>query len=621
VRAVYVALFVTEAVVAVAALWPYARGLRLWGINHLAFYPLPVKLAAIALIGVSLIPPVARALYAAVLSLCAALAGGGSRSTLLIAAISMASVVTFYHFHAATHLLGDSQLIVQSFEAAEKGHKQVMMRSAQSIMERDHISRGMTLLYYGSVKVAGTVFKRPLIDGLRVLPCLLGGVFVFLVLKMACSPVLSPALRAWLLVLGICTTSLQVFFGYVENYSAILVLLTVYACAGFMLMHRRAPLWVPAALLVVAVFVHIQSILFLPSLVFLVAWRLALVLRYAVPTLVGLTLAGTLAARSLNIPGDFYLPLVADESSYGIVTPGHLLDIANELLMLLPIAGVIAAMGWAARRGRAGGGDDEWFAQPVEWQFVALMVIPCVVYMVFFKSEIGMARDWDLFTTTSIGLVPLALLAIARYVAAGGPDRRRLSAVFAPAMVTTVVLTVSWIGVNASADRTSERFESILAYDQTHAGYAYENLAIYYHSAGHLSKAIHAMEIGARVSSNPRLYARLAVYYEENGDIDGAVVMLRDVLGKHPTHDKVRSKLLDLLEKSRRWPDLVEVARGGVEHHPQMPIYYFALGEGLIRTGSVEEGLDVFRTCLTLDPPEGARQHIERRLKEHGQSP
>ncbi len=623
-------LVVTFALIALVTLLPSARDARLWGLNHLAFYSLPVRLAALALMALAFVPAVARVAFGALTKFPDALAGGGSRSTMIIFIVSIASVVLFYQFRSATLLLGDGQLLAKSFEASYQGHATVIMRSARAILANDSISPGMTLLYYWTVKVAVVVFKQTPAEGMRWLPCMLGGVFIFFFLRLVRDAPLSNALKVWLLVLGLFTTSVQLFFGYVENYSAILILLAMYVSACFLVIHRRSALWVPIVLLAVSVFTHIQSILFAPSLIFLMAWQLAkgrrrVVLRSGVPVLMVLTGAAAIIARAGNIPGDFYLPLTADNESYGIISPGHLGDLLNEAMMLLPIALVALAVWWAGRKAAHQPTNvtsgNEWFAMPVEWQYVALMVVPCLMYMTLFKPEIGMARDWDLFTMTSVALVPLVLLIVNRYSKAAQLSGAAMARVSAPALVMAAVMGIGWFGVNASGDRTGNRFEAILAYDQTHVGYAYENLALYYQSRGQLAKAIDALETGAHTSGNPRLYARLAVLYEENGDIDAGITMLRDILATHPDHSKARSKLMDLLEKAKRYDELITVSRDGVKYHPKNAIYYFALGESLIRTGQTDEGLDVFRTCLTLGPPDGAREHVLRRFEQFGQTP
>jgi hypothetical protein len=174
---VMVATLFSAALVAAAAFLP---DVRLWSINHMAFLPLPVRVALLAVVALAFIPPVARWLYRAALAAAGRWAGLRQRNNALtvLTTIALAATVAFYQLHTATNLLGDGQLIVQSFEAADEGHDQVIMRSAYAIVTEENIAPGATLLYYGAIKTLKP-FKRTLLDSMRILNCVLGGLFVF----------------------------------------------------------------------------------------------------------------------------------------------------------------------------------------------------------------------------------------------------------------------------------------------------------------------------------------------------------------------------------------------------------------------------------------------------------
>jgi tetratricopeptide (TPR) repeat protein len=630
-RTLLATLVVTVVMIAAAALVPAAREGRLWGINHLAFYSVPVRLAAVILMALAFVPGIARPAYDALVRVPGALRDAGGRSNLIIALVALGSVFLFYQLRAATTLLGDGQLLLKSFEVGHAGtNDKVLMRSVGSIVTSDLISPGTTLLYYGVMKLVAGPIGRPVADALAMVPSLLGGIYVFFVLRFVRDLPASNTIRAWLLVLGIFTAGLQLFFGYIENYSLILLLLALYVAAALRVLHGRGAIWVPAVLLLAAAYAHVQSLVFLPSLIYLVAWRRSgcndrVAGNLFVPVLLILTVAGALVARALEIPGDFYLPWTANEDTYGIVSPGHLLDMLNEAFMLVPVLPFVVVAWWVGRRAPAGDTSDGWFNTPREWQFVAMMLVTCLVYMTFFKPEIGMARDWDLFSMSVVALVPLVLLAVNRYLTRTAPGRNAAAVITVPALVVTVVMAVSWIGINASADRTTDRYEAILDYDTTHVGYAYENLATFYYDRNDLPRAIRAQEKGATISGNPRIYAKLAGYYELYGDIESGIEVLRGAVERYPRHQKARKKLLDLLEKGQRWEEMERVSRGGHEFYPREPIYAFALGVALVRQGKTEAGVEALRDCLELNPPEAMRKHVqgfitnyEQRLKSGG---
>jgi hypothetical protein len=313
------------------------------------------------------------------------------------------------------------------------------------------------------------------------------------------------------------------------------------------------------------------------------------------------------------------------------LAPRHFADIANELLMLLPIAPVIATMGWLGRRAERAGGRDpirekattkdpaSWFSHPVEWQFVGTILVGCALYVFFFRPEIGMARDWDLFTMATVGLVPFSLLALNRYVRIGGLTTDTTARFAVPSLVLVVVMSVAWVGINASTNRTIDRFQRILAYDKAHAAYAWENLAILEHDRGNLDAAIRTMETAIANGNNPRHSVRLAVYLEEAKRIDEAIALVEKVLARRPDYDKARYRLTVFLEKKGDWAKMLEVAREGMRYHPDESFYRFLYGESLIRAGRTDEGVEMFKSCRDMNLPPAAKQRVEQVLSYYAE--
>jgi Tfp pilus assembly protein PilF len=620
------------ALITAASFLPRAQ---LWGINHLAFYPLPARIAALALVAVAFVPPIARRLYAELLTLSKTLKNGGRGVDIALTVIAVASVVMFMGLKVSTNLLGDGQLIAQSYDAAWEGNDSVIMRSTKAIVTEERIAPGATLLYYGTAKAVTAAFDKGPVWGIRLFTCMLGAFFVYILLSLLRGGPFSPEIRLWLMMLALFSVTMQLFFGYVENYAPLVFFGFLYVLAGFLVLHDRGKTWVAVLLLVVSIYMHIQAVLFAPSLVYLIAWRTArkrkaAVERYAGPVLTFVTVAVAFVAGFTQF-GGYYLPLRGNEQSYGLFSSLHFIDIFNEIVMLMPILPMLAVMAWMTRSMPAGGaarrgksrdkspGSTAWFTMTAEWQFVILILVPCFVYLFLFKPEIGMARDWDLFTMTSLGLVPLALLVLNRFLRATRMQSAAASFT-SPALAIYVMLAISWIGINASPARSTARFERILEYDRTHAPYAYENLAIFYYESGRLDKATEMIEIACEISHNPRQYVRLAMYYNEQGRGEDAMELMRRTLEKHPDYGKARFYLVSLLEKRKLFDELLEVSRTGTKNHPEEAIYWFYLGEVSLRKGNVEEGLAAHKKCLTLNPPAKARERCMEQIRKYSEN-
>jgi hypothetical protein len=614
------------ALVAAAAFLPHAQ---LWGINHLIFYPVPVRVIALALIGVTFIPAVGRRLYAAMLGLSRTIKQGGQRVDLALTVIAILSVILFWTFRASTNLLGDGQLIAQSYEAAWEGNDRVIMRSTKAIVTEERIAPGATLMYYGAAKAVSGAFGKGPVWGIKLFVSWLGALLVYLLLNVLRKGPFSSEVRLWMLALAVFSSTMELFFGYIEFYAPLVFLAFLYVSVGFLVIHEGSKPWAVAVLFLLTVYTHIQAVLLGPSLLFLILWRTMkqrrrLVERYAGPALTVLVVVVAIAAGFTRI-GKYYLPLRGDGGSYGLFSPIHIADALNEIMILMPILPLFIVMAWVnrsltrntdGRRGKpdAPDGATGWFAMTAEWHFVLLMLVPCFLYLFLFKPEIGMARDWDLFTMTTLGLVPLALLIVNRFFRA---TKMQLTAASftAPAIAIYVVLAIAWVGINSSSARSTARFERILEYDKTHASYAYENLAIYYHDNGMLDKATEIMETACDISRNPRQYVRLAMYYEEQGRREDAYALMWSNLKKHPENHKVRAYLLSLLEADKRWEEAWEVARDGTKYHPEESLYWFFYGDISIEKGMVDVGLSALRKCLTLGPPVTVRERCLERIK------
>ncbi len=605
-----------------ASFFPAAR---LWGVNQLAFLPPTSRYAAFALLALAFIPALARALYRAALGASEKHASVSKPVGLAITTVvALASIAGFWQFRVATNLLGDGQLIAQSFEAAEEGHNSVIMRSAHAIVTEETIAPGTTLLYYAAVKSAVRITKadKP-VRAMRALNCIMGGVFVFMLLTISRSKMLGAEPRVWLVTLTLFSCSMLLFFGYIENYTTPYLLMSLYVVAAFAALHKKAPLWLPFIPLALAAYAHVHSILLIPSYLYLLIWtrartKRATLMHYWIPVFATATFVVIVACSTFEGLKKFFVPFGVSGNT--LLAPRHFADVANEAAMLLPILPVVVVLAWLGRRGdtvRDKGATKDptsLLAHPVEWQFVSTTLIACAMYLFFFRPEIGMARDWDLFTLSTVALVPFAILALNRYARAFAltPDAAARFAV--PSLALVAVMGVAWVGINTSTDRTIERFKTILAYDKTHAAYAWENLAILEHDRGHLEKAIETMETAIANGNNPRHSVRLAVYLEESGKIDDAIAVLEKVLARRPDFDKARYRLALFVEKKNDWAKMLEVSREGVRYHPDEPFYRFLYGESLLRAGRTDEAIEMFKSCRDMKLPPAAKQRVEQVL-------
>jgi hypothetical protein len=221
----------------------------------------------------------------------------------------------------------------------------------------------------------------------------------------------------WLLFLALIAQGyLQLFFGYVENYTLYCLVIAAFALFSMRALDGRAPLVLPGAMVILAVALHLAGALLVPAFGVLVAqvaigrrrWRPAA--RDLVICL-GLFMATNLALGRLAPHYSWFDRLshlagsvTRSGSSYGFRRPDGG-DFLNQqaligplgLFLFLPVA-VAAALGGALRNGKG-----LWLMAMGSAYLLASVIAG--------DSNLGVARNWDLlapagfvFTLAGLGL-------------------------------------------------------------------------------------------------------------------------------------------------------------------------------------------------------------------------
>ncbi|HVP58823.1 MAG TPA: tetratricopeptide repeat protein, partial [bacterium] len=191
---------------------------------------------------------------------------------------------------------------------------------------------------------------------------------------------------------------------------------------------------------------------------------------------------------------------------------------------------------------------------------------------------------------------------------------RSAALIAAPVWAISVILGISWVGINADSDMAATRYERILEYEKAHASYAYEILATHYQDQQRLPQAIAAMEKAVTFSASPRMYVYLSNLYKAVGRTDDALRVLRKTVRQYPRHDGARNNLVLLLANTSYYDELLAVARDGTIYNPERPIYHYYYGAMLIREGRTQEGIQELVQCKRLGPGPEVMAEIDRVL-------
>ncbi len=298
---------------------------------------------------------------------------------------------------------------------------------------------------------------------------------------------------------------LQLFFGYVENYSFAAAGILAYLWLGLGVLADRRPLWLAATVLAVTNAIHPSTVILAPSLIYL-GWqlwrsgnksRLRCVLEIALPMVLigGATFVwmeasghGLYALLNTDRPGGgdarWFVPLWQTTTRwehYTLFSWGHLRDWLNEQLLVAPVvlpglvvvavsiavqsaqrvrpaaesdAQTMSGGGHKVRRNghrRDLGNDSAGPYAPtipdVVRGVVPFLGIAAGFYLLFtfvWNPDYGGQRDWDLFSLASLAPALLLIVLLPQAL----PTARYLRAGAVPLLVVQGWHTLAWIVQN-----------------------------------------------------------------------------------------------------------------------------------------------------------------------------
>jgi len=263
----------------------------------------------------------------------------------------------------------------------------------------------------------------------------------------------------------------QLCFGYVENYTFVLVTLAAYLLVALRAFADEGSVVLPAALLGLAMLFDLSAAIVAPSLVVLLAVRARrspLAVGLAVAALFGVLALGQVAIARLH-PGYSILHSLLEvtntaASGHGeggrwayLVSPQHALDLVNEHTLIGPFATLVFLAGVfvALRRPRRVGARG--------WFMVAAGLPALGAMLLTGDLNLGYPRDWDLFAPFALVFLVAGLTIVIEALGASNIKRA-----LALAVLLSLFHTVPWIAVNASFPRSFERLKTLpLGYGRT----------------------------------------------------------------------------------------------------------------------------------------------------------
>jgi tetratricopeptide (TPR) repeat protein len=388
----------------------------------------------------------------------------------LEAGAAAAAFVVFWAFRVRHLLLGDSYVLVQSVPAGASLHP------------REPLTAFLHESLYRALRHLPLLRAMPKPDAawwtVALESALCGALFLIVAVRLAREIVrstsggASPALIALILM---AQGYALLFFGYVENYTYLLLATGVYLLLSLRYSNGRGSLLAPAIALILAFWLHLSALALAPSFVVLAAWGLRcgdtrrkalrdllvaaalLAVSLMIPSLLGSRLSGGAMVRSILREA-----WQGHRTGAGIpymVSGRHVRDFCSEqflvgplgMLLLLPAA-VMALVRGAWRK-----------ATPLF--LLAAALPPLLGAWMASDPNLGYPRDWDVFaplalTFTAAGLGLFLPSKLAESSARRGPDRWLRRALLC-AVVLSLFHLVPWVALNASEERALERTQHL----------------------------------------------------------------------------------------------------------------------------------------------------------------
>jgi Tfp pilus assembly protein PilF len=381
--------------------------------------------------------------------------------------------------------------------------------------------------------------------------------------------------------------STQLLFGYVENYTPTYFGLLLFLWLSLLFLSARTHLIFPSMAFGLLFTFHFGMIWMLPALGLLYykafrqrAWIASMASFIATIIWIAflLWLSGYTADKFYEMffhkSGSYIVPLIAittGKQAYTLFSLWHFLEVANLHLLLSPFALIV--MTTLTMRNY-----KHISLKYSTWMFLLLVALCGLMFTFLINSEIGMSRDWDLFSPFTLALITAAAFACVYFV----PEseiRRRL-------MITMVAVTALhsavWIMVNASEQRSLERFPILpdkRVWGTDAILYGYEDIAVFYRNKGDYLQSIEYFKRCLEIEpANSRVWANIADVYHMHHDMNNATAALEKAVQLGTRDLTVYFNLRTQYKNQRRFDNEIDVLKRILVIDPNLPDVAFDLG-------------------------------------------
>ena len=570
----------------------FLRNERVWGLNFAAFLPWWAGVIELVVL---------------LLGLAAALffakerpqeeTSAGARWHLAVLVMAVAAAVLFWLFRARTYFLGDGYQILS------------FLSSQQPFLKpSEYGTAWLTLMIYhliGSGKSAALASEQIVSIGSGVLYILGCG-------WLAANFFTSIVDRA-LFLAGMITGGVTLlFFGYVEDYSPLVVSVLAFIIVGNKIASGSLNRFWILLPLGIGIFFHALALAMIPAAIYILlsdtrfskgygrlrtgTKRLAAITILVIIVLIGAKIYSDNLFLQLAI-----LPPIPHELTvpgYSLFSPRHLIDFLNLLFVLIP--GLLILL--SVMRGQ----QSVIKGRPA--RFLGWLTIATLLTAFGLDPKLGMPRDWDLF---AFALVPLLVLLF--WLVLSGWSRYRRSAVVLTIAVAAVGLS-SRVAVLASPRAALQYAAYIRDLDPVKTRNLWFVIMQYYRDNGDPATALEIQNEWSRrfpeLNQNRKAYE---AYYQ--GRYRETIQICRAILKFNPTfadawlNAGVAFRALNQTDSALHYLKIADALS------PYTPSVYINLAAVMVDRGQVKQGEKLLDKAIAVDSNMAAAYYQYARIQ------
>jgi len=580
------------ALLVLQAIAGFLPGPLLWGVNHLAYVPAPLRVLGL-LLGAALLWTRAGEVLGRWLQTRAAPLLLGRRA-LAYGLLPLVGAAGFWLLRTRTHFLGDGWLLGELVTRGVPFHGFDFL---------DYFGHAW-LFHRLHLTTEAAAFQL-----FAILSIVAGVLYLIFAAWSARHLSSDDGERITLYVLLVAAAPLQLFMGYVECYSFLTAFLLLFLAALTGHYTRGTPVAGVAAAFGAALAIHLDALFLAPLVLLLILvppdGRVGLTprrtLAVLLPILAGLAVAALIYLAAHYSPQAFEIDFRAGRRGQRLLAPllgeGSLLsgarlkDFVNLMLLLAPVP---LALIVASRPGRGAGPRLARAEVVLGVGALGLLLIMLLVHM-----ALGVARDWDLVAPPATIFVFLAFL-LWRRRTGGRPAAREVGAIAA----TACLLVAPWFWVNAGEARSVRRFSDVIAdLPRFPRAYAHEEIAKYHRKAGRIPEALAEYRVCTEIfPGNPRFQVALGGLLYNTGQRDEALPAFERAYAADSTFVLSLEMLARVHAERREFETAIPFARrlaGRPEETARAAAMHGALAATL---GLYDEAAEAYRRAWRKDP-------------------